>query len=126
MQLVGSVLYVSDIAKSVEFYSDLFAVKPVHQSDDFALFELAQGQQLRLWQQDEVKPSIPDEDKGGVKNSCELAFDAGGVDVLNTLYEKLNTCTNILQPLCQMSFGKAFTATDPDGHRLRFMYVTVA
>lgn len=122
MNLAGTVLYVADIPKSVAFYRDLFEREPVHLGDVFALFEL-EGGQLRLWQQEDVEPAVPDAGKLGTKGGCELAFGTGGEEALQRLFDKVTTMADVIQAPRQLSFGKAFTALDPDGHRLRFMHV---
>lgn len=125
MNIAGTVLYVADVSKSVAFYRDLFVLEPSYYGEGFALFELESGQ-LRLWQQDEVVPTVSSSHSVGLKDGCELAFNLGEENALDNLFDKLSTMAEILQLPCQMSFGKAFTALDPDGHRLRFMHVEVA
>lgn len=109
-------LYVNDVPVSIEFYEKMLQLQPVERSPSFALFILASGLALALWDKKEVQP-IPTIMAGG----CELGFklnDAADIDRLHQ--EWRDKGANIVLAPSNAGFGCSFMALDPDGHRLRF------
>ena len=107
-------LYVASPAESSAFYTRLLGKPPIEHSPTFAMFALDSGVMLGLWASAGVEPAATP--AGG----SELAFavqDAAAVDARFEAWQALGM--PILQTPSTMDFGYTFTATDPDGHRLR-------
>ena len=110
-------LYASSPPASADFYETLLGRPPVEASPTFALFALDAGLMLGLWSRASVQPAPPD---GATSGASELGFtveDKAAVDALHRAWTALGL--PIVQPPTLMDFGWTFTATDPDGHRLR-------
>lgn len=109
--------YVTDMAKSRDFYRTLLGMEPSQDSDFFVLFELSKAFRLGLWKRDTVAPSA-----GGEPDGCfgEVAFsvaDDGAIDRLHAEWTRLGV--EIIQSPTRLGFGYTFVGLDPDGNRLR-------
>ncbi|MCA3279622.1 MAG: VOC family protein [Roseomonas sp.] len=109
-----TVLYVTDVSASTEFYTELLGRPPVEASPGFALFALKNGMMLGLWRRSEVLP--PAADPGGSELSFQVA-DPSAVIALHA--EWMARGISIILAPAKMDFGFTFLACDPDGHRLR-------
>lgn len=110
-----TILYVRNAAESADFYADLFGLPPIERADTFSLFALPSGLVLGLWSVSGVQPES--EMTGG---GCELAVRAASATEVDDLHAAWNgRGVTILQPPVSLEFGHTFTATDPDGHRIR-------
>ena len=109
-----TVLYVTDVSASTEFYTELLGRPPVEASPGFALFALKSGMMLGLWRRSEVQP--PAADPGGSELSFQVA-DPAAVIALHA--EWMARGLSIILTPAKMDFGFTFLACDPDGHRLR-------
>lgn len=108
-------LYVADPLKSAAFYSALLGKPIVEQSPTFAMVPLREGVMLGLWIRSGVVPKA-DAATGG----SEVAFAAASDDDVRATFEQWQRHgAKIVQEPAKLDFGFAFTATDPDGHRLR-------
>jgi catechol 2,3-dioxygenase-like lactoylglutathione lyase family enzyme len=107
-------LYVNDPAASARFYGDLLGKQPLDASPGFVMFGLGNGMRLGLWGKDTVAPS-PNQ-PGGFEIGWPVESDAE-VDRLSQEWSERGV--TIAQQPETMSFGRTFTALDPDGHRLR-------
>lgn len=117
MQPNYSLLYVDRPENSARLYSDILGRQPIQSSPTFVLFALDGGQMLGLWGRDGVKPALA-AGEGGVNS--ELAFKVGSdadVDAAHAAWRGHGLA--IIQAPERVDFGYTFTATDPDGHRLR-------
>ena len=106
--------YVENVPKSAALYGRLLGQEPVENSPSFAMFVLPNGVKLGLWARHDVKPVA--NTPGGI----ELCFVVESDDAVKTTlasWQKLGL--DVLQQPTKMDFGFTFTATDPDGHRLR-------
>ncbi len=108
-------LYVADVSRSVGFYADLLARQPVEQSPNFAMFMIDNGMPLGLWAANEVQPA-PAAAAGGAELGIRVDDDAA---VEATYADWSQRGIAILQSPVDLDFGRTFTASDPDGHRLR-------
>jgi predicted enzyme related to lactoylglutathione lyase len=106
--------YVSDVPKSAALYGKLLALAPVESSPSFALFVLPSGVKFGLWAKQDVAP--PANPPGGIELSLAVADEPAVHATLKT-WSSLGLA--VIQPPTRMDFGFTFTATDPDGHRLR-------
>lgn len=109
------ILVVNDPLASADFYADLLGRPPIDRAATFSLFALDAGGKLGLWSRSAVKPPA-----AGAPGSVELVFalaDRAAVDACHAEWHGKGLA--ILQPPEAADFGYTFTATDPDGHRLR-------
>ncbi|PNG31060.1 VOC family protein [Pseudomonas protegens] len=113
-------LYVDSPPLSAEFYSRLLDKQPVESSPSFALFILDSGIKLGLWSRHTVEPSAQSTGGGGELGWAVDSREA--VDELHRRWQALDM--TIAQPPTQMDFGYTLLALDPDGHRLRVLYLT--
>ena len=108
-------LYVEDPLKSAEFYEKLLRAKPLEASPGFAMFALTAPTMLGLWKRSDVLPKVT-----APAGSNELGFQVEGKDIVDQFFASAKMIgAVILQEPTQMDFGYTFTATDPDGNRLR-------
>lgn len=108
------ILHVRDAAASAAFYADLLGRAPVEASPTFAMFALDSGLRLGLWSAAGVQP--PATPPGGSELGFALESDAA---VLACHADWCARGRAMLQAPTRMDFGLTFTASDPDGHRLR-------
>ncbi|MDP9525431.1 VOC family protein [Pseudomonas protegens] len=114
-------LYVDSPAISAQFYSRLLDKPPVESSPTFALFILDSGIKLGLWSRHTVEPSPQATGGGG-----ELGWALGSREAVDDLHRHWQDLgLTIAQPPTQMDFGYTLLALDPDGHRLRVLYLSV-
>ena len=107
-------LYVANPQASADFYTGLLGVPTIETSPTFAMLKL-ESQMLGLWKRDTVEPAAP----SGAANG-ELAFAVESTEAVDTQHRDWSERgLTILQAPTRMDFGHTFTATDPDGHRLR-------
>lgn len=118
MKATYNLLYVDDAHKSREFYAELFALSPVEESENFVLFVLPNGVKFGLWNRNDVMPSATR--PGGFELGLPVETRD---DVDRTASEWQSKGIEIVQAPEDMDFGRTFTALDPDGHRLRVLYV---
>jgi catechol 2,3-dioxygenase-like lactoylglutathione lyase family enzyme len=113
-----NLLYVDNPSKSRDFYADLFGQKPVEDSETFALFVLPNGLKFGLWKNTGVVPAA--NRPGGF----ELGLPVDSKDDVDRIAADWQTKgIEIIQEPENMDFGRTFTALDPDGHRLRVLYL---
>jgi catechol 2,3-dioxygenase-like lactoylglutathione lyase family enzyme len=106
--------YVKDVPKSVALYSKVLGLEPVENSANFAMFVQPNGVMIGLWARHDVAP--PATAPGGVEFLFPVKTKA---EVEALLKEWAALGLTIVQQPTDMDFGYTFTATDPDGHRLR-------
>jgi predicted enzyme related to lactoylglutathione lyase len=114
-------LYVKSAAASAAFYEDLLGQKPMLSASTFAMLPLRdtvsrnEGMFLGLWARNDVQPEA-----AGQPGASEIAFVVETADTVQRVHaEWCGKGIRILQPPTEMDFGTTFTATDPDGHRIR-------
>lgn len=107
-------LYVNDPAASARFYGELLEKEPLDARPGFVMFKLDNGMRLGLWGKDTVAPTP--NPSGGFEIGWPLASN-DNVDQLASDWAAKGVA--IIQQPETMSFGRTFTALDPDGHRLR-------
>ena len=109
------ILYVINPQASAAFYARLLGAEPVESSPTFAMFALDSGVMLGLWARHTVEPAAP---TSGASAELAFALDSNAaVDAMHAVWR--DGGVPIIQGLTAMDFGYTFTATDPDGHRLR-------
>lgn len=109
------ILYVDNPAASKDFYQDLLGLNLVESSPTFVMFSLASGVMLALWSKHTVEPKV-----GQIAASGEYAISVESDAMVEEYHQRWSSKgITIIQPPQTMDFGYTFTATDPDGHRLR-------
>ena len=109
------ILYVSNPRTSVEFYAEILQNKPVEVHPNFAMLPLAKEVMLGLWAISDVAPTV-----ASVAPSGELGITVSDRPaVLETYHDWQRRRVVMVQEPTEMDFGFTFTATDPDGHRIR-------
>ncbi len=79
------------------------------------MFILQSGMKLGLWSHHTAEPAV-----SATGSGAEIVFQVDGDADVDACYEEWSTKgLPILQKPTLMDFGYTFTATDPDGHRLR-------
>ena len=110
-----TILYVSNVRQSAQFYTDRLGLPVLEESPGFAMLALPGGAMLGLW----IKGGVAPEPSGG-PGASELAFTMDDVAALQATHDDWAAKgVLILNPPTVMDFGQNFTAVDPDGHRLR-------
>ena len=108
------ILYVDAPEKSARFYADLLGAPIIEASPTFAMLPLRPDLMLGLWSCRTVEPAA-----AGASGATEIAFTDDDVDAVHA--DWAGRGLRILQPPTDLDFGRCFTASDPDGHRLRVM-----
>lgn len=113
-----NLLYVDNAARSRDFYANLLGLKPVEDSENFVLFVLPNGVKFGLWNRHDVKPAA------NLPGGFELGLPVESKDEVDRIAADWEACgIEIVQDPEDMDFGRTFTALDPDGHRLRVLYL---
>lgn len=109
-----TLLYVADPLKSADLYARIFGVGPVDTAPTFSMFALPNGMKVGLWLKGDVEP------KATAPGGIEMSFTESTRDAVAERAEAFRKLgLKIVQEPTDMDFGFTFTATDPDGHRLR-------
>jgi catechol 2,3-dioxygenase-like lactoylglutathione lyase family enzyme len=109
------ILYVRNPRESVEFYSGILNHSPVEVHPNFAMLPLAKEMMLGLWAISDVAPTAAISTPSG-----ELGITVTDrAAVLETYKNWQGLSVIMIQEPSEMDFGFTFTATDPDGHRIR-------
>ncbi|MGC5700609.1 VOC family protein [Pseudomonas sp. NFXW11] len=115
-------LYVDSTSVSTAFYSRLLDKPPAHSTEAFALFILDSGIKLGLWSRPNVEPEA--QAAGGGSELGWAVDSRATVDELHRHWQQLGM--TIAQPPTETGFGYTLLGLDPDGHRLRVLYLTAA
>jgi catechol 2,3-dioxygenase-like lactoylglutathione lyase family enzyme len=115
-QATATLFYVSDIARSSAFYTDLFALKPAVASPFYAMFKFDNGFEFAVYDRNKLQPQA-----GPMSASAELGFTVADLAKLNELHGQwaAKGIPIIMAPTKMYFGGVHFMALDPDGHRLR-------
>lgn len=120
MTMPNSVIfYVSDIQKSISFYTHLLQKNPIHPSSSFAMFALSENLTLGLWDRTCVQPKANWSEEFQLH---ELAFMLPNeLRLKQQLHDWQAAGAILIQEIILMDFGWSFMVQDPDGHRLRVL-----
>lgn len=114
------VLYVRNVAVSAEFYGQVLGAPALEQSPGFAMFALGEGVMLGLWLRADVLPAATVEP--GASELCLGLPGDTAVDAAHADWQGRGL--PVIEAPTRHDFGYAFTAVDPDGHRVRFFSPT--
>lgn len=118
MKLDMTILYVSDVAKSVAFFSTVLDHPPVEASPGFALFLAEGGLKLGLWKKQAVAPAAA---FSGA--SAELVLHVADDAAVDALVSKwISSGLSVIDPPTRREFGYSFVVEGPDAERLRVLH----
>ena len=108
-------IYVTDVERATDFYSDLFGIEPIMRTPRYVPFEIAPGVLFALWsgRSEHAAATSPRTSEVGllVPRSTTAVDDlyaqwiAKGVTVVEEPHDDV--------------FGRTFVITDPDGNLIR-------
>ncbi len=109
-------LLVTDIDRSIEFYTKKLGFKLDFRYEDFYSGIIQDGYSIHL---KSGNPSIEERKNRRDNEDLDIIFS---VDNIEDLYEELsNKFVEFIQPLRDMPYGKEFYVTDPDGYIIAFL-----
>ena len=107
---------VADIEHSIEFYTKKLGFDLEFRYEDFYAGIIKDGYSIHL---KSGKPSIEERKSKRENDDLDIIFSVDGVE---DLYEEfVNKSVEIIQPLCDMPYGREFYIADPDGYILAFL-----
>lgn len=110
------IVYVSDVARTVDFYRQLFGIAPeFFPSPGFATFALGDGVDLALWSGHENALA------GDPVRTSEVCLCLpGGPEAIEAQLRTWTTLgVTVLEPSHEAVFGRTAVIADPDGNRIR-------
>jgi predicted enzyme related to lactoylglutathione lyase len=109
-------ILVTDIGRSIEFYTKKLGFSVDFLYDDFYAGIIKDGYSIHLKL---GNPSTEERKNKRENEGLDIVFS---VEAVEDLYTKLvNNAVEITQPLCDRPYGKEFYITDPDGYILAFL-----
>jgi len=108
-------IYVTDIERATEFYSDLFDMSPVMLTPRYVPFEVAPGVLFALWtgRSENVRAETPRTFEVGLM----VPGSSQAVDELHSQWTAKGV--NVVEEPHEEVFGRTFVVTDPDGNLIR-------
>ena len=104
-------LFVRDVARSADFYTDVLGLEFNHERSHPPSFALLEAGSCTITLQDANTPGA----SFGASDSVELGFI---VDDLETIRELLQQWGMDVDPIQHMGWGSGIDLRDEDGHRL--------
>ena len=109
-------LLVTDIKHSIEFYTKKLGFDIEFRYEDFYAGIIKDSYSIHL---KSGKPSIEERKSKRENDNLDIVFSVEDVDELYD--EFVNKSVDIIQPLCDRSYGREFYIADPDGYILAFL-----
>ncbi len=111
-------LFVRDVAQSTKFYTSVlgFQLQPEYSHEGFAVGHLESGPSIALCSLDQLPSDLPAA-PGGV----EIQFEVE--DIQRAWHDWKAKNVDGLTEIFDMGAGLAFSAKDPDGHRLAVVHL---
>ena len=108
-------LYVTDAARSTEFYQKLFEMEPVFTSPFYVAFEIADGVTFAVWAgaSDALANNPPRTSELGMN----VSLPPEELDAIYTKWIELGATT--VEAPHDAVFGRTFVVADPDGNLIR-------
>jgi predicted enzyme related to lactoylglutathione lyase len=107
---------VTDIEHSIEFYTKKLGFDLEFRYEDFYAGIIKDGYSIHL---KSGKPSTEERKNKRENDDLDIIFSADDVE---DLYEEfVNKSVEIIQPLCDLPYGREFYIADPDGYLLAFL-----
>ena len=109
-------LLVSDINRSIEFYTKQLGFEVSFLYEDFYSGIAKDGYSIHLKL---AKTSIEERENRRINEHLDITFSVEGIE---DLYEDvLAKPVEVIQPLRNMPYGREFYITDPDGNIIAFL-----
>lgn len=107
---------VTDIERSIEFYTKKLGFELEFQYEDFYAGILKDGCSIHL---KSGSPSLEVRQSKRENDDLDVIFS---VDHVQELYEEMQKkSVDIVQPLCERPYGNEFYIADPDGYIIAFL-----
>lgn len=111
------VLYVENLANSLDFYTRARNARVLESSPQFAMLESPDSGRFALWNRAAVVPPVD-----VTSGAMELVFMVDSPAMVDSLYSSWKAQgARVLQEPTALEFGYSFMVLDPDGHRLRVL-----
>jgi predicted lactoylglutathione lyase len=111
------ILTVANPLASAAFYEAILESPALEAQETFALLRMNPSTLLGLWSAATIQPPV-----SAAAGSTELCIALESREALDACHETWRTRgMPIVQAPVEADFGYTFTATDPDGHRLRVL-----
>lgn len=108
-------IYVTDVERSADFYSDLFNMEPATVTPYYIPFEVAPGVLFALWSgnSENAEAATPRTSEVG------LMLPGSQVAVDNCYSEWVSKGVTVVEEPHDAVFGRTFVISDPDGNLIR-------
>jgi catechol 2,3-dioxygenase-like lactoylglutathione lyase family enzyme len=116
IQTMSPQLLVSDIDRSIEFYTKKLGFVVDFRYENFYTGIMRDGFSVHL---KSGRPSTGERKKKRLNEDLDIVFGVSSVDALYN--EFVSKKVEIMKPLCDMPYGREFYAVDPDGYILAFL-----
>jgi catechol 2,3-dioxygenase-like lactoylglutathione lyase family enzyme len=113
---MSPLLHVSDIDRSIEFYTNNLGFTLDFKYEDFYAGIIKDGHSIHLKSVDQPITTV--------RNTDDLEIQFSVVDIEQLYSELRGKPVNMIQPLRTQPYGKEFYITDPDGNPLGFVEET--
>lgn len=107
------IVYVTDIDRSVEFYSDLLELETDFVSPRYVTFALADGVALALWTGNSEALA------SATARTTEVCLNVNGEEVMDVFQAWSDKGVRVIKEPHQDVFGTTFIVADPDGNQIR-------
>ena len=107
------IVYVTDIDRSVEFYSDLLELETDFVSPRYVTFALADGVALALWAGNSEALA------SATARTTEVCLNINRDEVMDVFQAWSDKGVDVIKEPHQDVFGTTFVVTDPDGNQIR-------
>ncbi|HVY75654.1 MAG TPA: VOC family protein [Puia sp.] len=109
-------LLVSDLNRSIEFYTTKLGFEVDFRYEDFYAGIVLEGHSVHL---KAGKPSAEERMNKRKNEDLDIVFTIEGIEGLYEAFS--NKAVEIIQPLRAMPYGKEFYVADPDGYIIAFL-----
>ena len=107
------IVYVTDIDRSVEFYSDLLELETDFVSPRYVTFALADGVALALWTGNSEALA------SATARTTEVCLNINRDEVMDVFQAWSDKGVDVIKEPHQDVFGTTFVVADPDGNQIR-------
>lgn len=107
------IVYVTDIDRSVEFYSDLLELETDFVSPRYVTFALADGVALALWAGNSEALA------SATARTTEVCLNINRDEVMDVFQAWSDKGVDVIKEPHQDVFGTTFVVADPDGNQIR-------
>lgn len=116
IQKMSPQFLVKDIERSIEFYTNKLGFEVEFRYENFYVGIIRDGFSIHL---KSGRPSTGERHKKRLNEDRDIVFGVSGVDQL--CKDFLSKGVDVVQPLCDMPYGREFCIADIDGYILAFL-----